>query len=478
MNNSPRVFISYAWTSSEHIEWVIQLASELRSFGVDIVLDKWDLKEGHDAHAFMEQMVTDPAVQKVIMICDEVYASKANARSGGVGTEAQIISPNLYGKRDQSKFVAVVREKDSDGNAHVPAFYSTRIHIDMSDDDLYSANLEQLLRWIFDKPAHPKPPIGKKPSYLDSADNTQIGNSALHRAAFDALKSSKANALMLTEDYLESVVTGLEEIRLLGVNRMEVIENEVLQRIEQFSPTKNELIDIFQQLARSHDISDAHDMIVRFVEQLLRYKIIPDHITQYNDESLDHYRFIVSEIFLCLMTCLIKREKFHFAETILGSKFLFPARHNGPSTLVSFMAFEGNPSSLNTRNRRLQLNRISPQADLLKQRCVGSQIQFRDMMQAEFVLFLRSYVDALKSTKMLRPWYPQTLVYSVDSITSFDIFLRASSQKYFEKLRPLLAVHSVEELRLFVERMTPPRFDWDVAEIPLLSNLDTLGTEP
>src|SRR5450631_3686414 len=47
--------------------------------------------EGHDSIAFMEKMVTDPTVEKVIIVSDRVYAEKADGRRGGVGTEAQII---------------------------------------------------------------------------------------------------------------------------------------------------------------------------------------------------------------------------------------------------------------------------------------------------------------------------------------------------------------------------------------------------
>ncbi len=64
----PKAFISYSWSSPQHEQWVISLATELRASGVDAILDKWDLKEGHDAVAFMETMVTDPEVTKVILV--------------------------------------------------------------------------------------------------------------------------------------------------------------------------------------------------------------------------------------------------------------------------------------------------------------------------------------------------------------------------------------------------------------------------
>ena len=149
--DNPRLFISYSWSSPEHEQWVLKLSTELRENGVDVILDKWDLKEGQDADVFMEKMVADETVKKVAMICDKVYAEKANSRKGGVGTEAQIISRKIYEETDQNKFVAVVVEKDDDGKAYVPVYYQSRIYIDLSDNNLYDKNFDQLLRWVYDK---------------------------------------------------------------------------------------------------------------------------------------------------------------------------------------------------------------------------------------------------------------------------------------------------------------------------------------
>src|SRR5258706_8852268 len=73
---APKCFISYSWTSPEHQAWVLQFATELREHGVDVILDKWDLKEGQDANAFMEKMVSDKAVTKVILLRSEEHTSE------------------------------------------------------------------------------------------------------------------------------------------------------------------------------------------------------------------------------------------------------------------------------------------------------------------------------------------------------------------------------------------------------------------
>jgi hypothetical protein len=59
-DTSPKLFISYSWSNPEHEQFVLDIATELVESGIDVILDKWDLKEGHDSYAFMEKMVADP----------------------------------------------------------------------------------------------------------------------------------------------------------------------------------------------------------------------------------------------------------------------------------------------------------------------------------------------------------------------------------------------------------------------------------
>ena len=61
----PKVFISYSWTSVEHEQFVMDLATSLCNHGVDAILDKWDLKPGQDKYVFMESMVVDTEVSPV-----------------------------------------------------------------------------------------------------------------------------------------------------------------------------------------------------------------------------------------------------------------------------------------------------------------------------------------------------------------------------------------------------------------------------
>src|SRR5437868_5127101 len=102
---NPKVFVSYSWTSREFQALVKEWADRLIGDHVDVVMDIYDLKEGDDKYAFMEQMVTDATVTHVLIFSDNMYAEKADAREAGVGTESQIISREVYEKVTQSKFI-------------------------------------------------------------------------------------------------------------------------------------------------------------------------------------------------------------------------------------------------------------------------------------------------------------------------------------------------------------------------------------
>jgi len=162
---NPKVFISYSWSNSEK---VIELAERLMANGVEIILDKWDLKEGQDKYAFMEQSVNDTTIDKILIICDKVYTEKANSREGGIGDETIIISPEIYGKMKQEKFIPVIFEKDSNGKPYCPTYIKSRIYIDLSIEDDYEKNYDMLLRNLHNKPLYSKPALGTIPEWLEN----------------------------------------------------------------------------------------------------------------------------------------------------------------------------------------------------------------------------------------------------------------------------------------------------------------------
>lgn len=238
---APKLFMSYSWSNATHEQWVVDLATELRESGIDVILDKWDLKEGHDAISFMEQMVTNPEIKKVAIVSDQTYATKADGRAGGVGTETQIISREVYENQSQEKFVAVVSEKDDQGKPFLPTYYKSRIYIDLSEPDKYIENFEKLQRWVFDKPLYQKPALGERPAFLSDGEHTSLGTTPAFKRCIDAIKNSKPYAAGALDEYCELFAKNFERFRIQNVEGHE-FDDEVIKNIGAFLPYRNEAI--------------------------------------------------------------------------------------------------------------------------------------------------------------------------------------------------------------------------------------------
>lgn len=160
------VFISYSWTNESHEKWVLNLANRLIRDGIQVILDKWDLKEGQDIYNFMEQMVKSDKIDKVLIVCDKGYKEKAEKRKGGVGTETEIITPEIYNNVNQEKFIPIVAEVDCGNNPYIPTYIRTRVYIDLSSSDKFEKGYEKLIRNLYQKPKYQKPNLGTPPHWL------------------------------------------------------------------------------------------------------------------------------------------------------------------------------------------------------------------------------------------------------------------------------------------------------------------------
>lgn len=475
---NPKLFISYSLSSPDHERAVLEIATELREAGIDVLIDKWDLREGHDAHAFMEKMVSDPEIKKVAIMCDRAYVSKANDRKGGVGTETQIITPEIYAKQEQSKFVAVVMERDDDGKPCLPIYYKSRIFIDLSDPSSYATEFEKILRWVYDQPLHKKPDIGQKPAFLLEDERTiRLATSALSRRSIDSLKNGREQAIPATNEYLSQLTAELEKFRI--TEKIEPFDEQFIKNIEDFIPYRNEAISVFSTIAGYKDSADMNRVLHRFFENLIPYFSKPDGVTQWNEWDFDNFKFIVHELYLYAVACFIKYERFDAAVLLMGDFYIPGRSDHGRDVMAPFTVFREYLRILEHRKNRLKSRRISLHADLIKERCKGVSIDFRALMQADFVLFMRSSVEFDQDSR----WWPETLLYIGNYSGAFEVFARSKSATYFEIAKKLLAINSKADLQRVLESFRTeggrlPRWDHTSFSPEKLLGYDQIATKP
>jgi hypothetical protein len=197
-SKAPSAFISYSHDSVAHRDWVRALAERLTSNGIHVVLDQWDLSLGAELTRFMERSLAE--CDFVILICTEMYAEKANERTGGVGYETTMLSNLLLAQAPiasdgRSRVILVVRQTRKP--AVLPRFAGSRLYVDLSDGTAES-NFDDLLRALHNVPRHVRPPMGANP-YAGSAQPRTSPSLATPsestRALTRAFRSARADGI-------------------------------------------------------------------------------------------------------------------------------------------------------------------------------------------------------------------------------------------------------------------------------------------
>jgi hypothetical protein len=446
----PKVFISYSWTTSEHEQFVVDLATTLRGHGIDAVLDKWDLKPGHDKYVFMESMVVDPSVQKVLVICDRKYQEKANARAGGVGTESQIISQELYGRVKQTKFVPIVCEYDDDGQPCLPVFMKGLIYIDLSSDERYGVGLDELLRLVYEQPYHQKPKLGGAPAFVASPGASYVKELA---AALRAIQDGKTNHQGLESLFVKSLLA--EVAKLYVTPTGEGYDEEVFQAISSTKVLRDQLAEYVDVVAAfSGDDPSSLNPFHKLLEGLGAHFGLPADQGTFYPGWADPFSFFALEALLVQTAALLRHQRWKSLRRLLSATYIVQSPQRRESGAESYTAFDQNIVSLDEhRNRRLQLNRVCVSADVLKERCSSDKTSFPELLEADVFLMLGSIARSFSPTALEqwpRIWRARTTIYSPYG-NKFPTFMRSADDDTRNGIHHAISVTSGADLQVRLE---------------------------
>ena len=443
---SPKVFISYSWSSAVHQSLVKQWAEQLVADGVDVVLDIYDLKEGHDKFAFMERMVTDASVTHVLIVSDKTYSTKADARDSGVGTESQIISKEVYDKVEQSKFVPIVCEFDEKGEPFLPTFFKSRIWINFSTPEATNENWEQLVRLLYGKPIHEKPLLGKSPVYVREG-TVSPSNPAYRKYGTlkQALMQGKPGLALYRTDFLDSCIAHADSLRVRERPVVDSLGEKVLTDCGQLKHLRNQIVDWVIFEATAAPTEEFAEELVTFLERLRELKSRPPEIDSWSDAWSEAHSLFLYETFLYVIAALLKTGDSRALHEIFNSHYLLPQTDRyGDERFDTFDCFYASSETLKTllasEGRRL----YSPAAELLKRQADREDLPFGEIIQAELLVLLMVFI--MPKTR----WYPQTLLYAQRN-KDYPFFIRATQHKGFKKLATITGIDDAEVLRSTVK---------------------------
>lgn len=447
MEKIPKVFISYSWTTPQHEEKVLALATRLMSHGVDIVLDKWDLKEGQDKYAFMEQTVTNPEIDKVLLICDRVYAEKADKRAGGVGDETTIISAELYGKTSQEKFIPVIFEVDEEGKPYCPVYAKSRIYIDLStEDDRYESEYEKLLRNIHQKPIYKKPALGNRPEWIEneSVDLSPIRDIIRQIKGYTGNNQAKGEALL--HKFMDLYI---EAIREFTVKDEQITGEKVVQVIGKMKPIRDLYIDFLDALIFTG--IPLTNVLPYFIENIYNRSMVTEG-NSHGSYDFEYFQFLVWELFICTIAFLYHYEKYkEIKDVVTHTYFLresyFSSSRTKPCSFVAFRNWfrlieeDYKPKSSTPNN-------FCCAADILVSREKLPVITKESLSFADILLCQLSYIFNVTDNVYEDHWFPMSYFYNNSACNEWGKFI---STGYCEKVKTLYGANTVEELKNIIK---------------------------
>ncbi len=153
---TPVVFISFSRESEEHIQWVRELAAQLRNDGVDARLDEWEVAPGGDLSNYMSSSIRKAGT--ILLICTPEYRRKfesVGSRLSGVAFEARLINADVM-KGNAARYVPIIRKGTDDDS--VPLLFGASYRLDFTDSEIDQPVYNNLLARLFHQPSG-RPPL-------------------------------------------------------------------------------------------------------------------------------------------------------------------------------------------------------------------------------------------------------------------------------------------------------------------------------
>ena len=163
--------------------------------------------------------------------------------------------------------------------------------------------------------------------------------------------------------------------------------------------------------------------------------------------DLDNYNFILHEIFLYTTAVLLKFDRLENAAYLISKRY-YVVQGSSHGFMSSFDDIHKHMGSLERRNERLEIDTEALRADFLRERCRGTEITLNDLMQADFTIFLRAELDHFP---LYSKWWPELLTFLREVGGSADIYVRAQTKDYFDRLSQVLGINEPRDLQQLID---------------------------
>lgn len=443
----PKVFISYAWGTDEYQQKVLDFCTRLyNECGIEVLIDKWSMEAGHDTYDFMERCVKDPSVHYVIMLLDKNYAEKADMRQGGVGTETQIISQEVYSDTIQKKFIPVIFERGSDEMIYKPTYLKSRLHFDLTKED---ANTEfmRLVKHLYGEKTNPIPKIkGKKPDWVSQPEIIPTAVSGL----LFTIQNIKDDNLLRNE-IKEALKLIREDVFLIEPTSEEKAKFQTepqsfLDYLGAFRAYRDVFIKTLGYIIHKDYIVD---ILADFFED---YRQIQNDYISSDEHSLQARSALLHEMFIYTIALLWRKEEYSKIHNLITrTYFLCGQSRDNKAVNFTEIVYAGADTNL-IENSKKKVDNKNYHSGLAHHWSEHVMAGF-SLVQVTFADILIYNLSILEETENTWHWFPMLYIYGLNNAIFSGLATRLKSVHQLKRLAGLFGDVSSEVINTKIQKM-------------------------
>lgn len=433
----PKVFISYAWLNDDFNRKVSEFVNRLRQDGIDTIFDQTDLKFGQSMPHFMESTVRDSGITNVLMLLTPEYKEKADSKTGGVGTETQIISAEVYQDVDNTKFIPVIFDKrGKDFKDCLPIYLKSRYFIDLSDIETYESNYNSLVRTLYGAPTSIKTQLGSKPEWVDNPDSINYDQNAIGFIKNYAIGNSDKYVILKSKEIYSRLIKQIKAINFQN----DFDPNFFKSEYSKLTSIRNTFLYLVSEIVVNDNL---FDFLIYCFDQLSSY------INELRFTNSSRYKFSLLTIFKheLIVSCIVilyKANRYNVIYSLISTSYISYSENMGVAFNSYFYCYskvydfceELNVALSPDKNRRLYCGL----ADFWVRNTCVPLISIEDFVNADILI---SNLTRLNGDR----WFPLSYVYCARNPKWLrNIAVSLTSKTLAQRLLGLFGVSNFDEL--------------------------------
>ena len=243
-------------------------------------------------------------------------------KTGGVGTETQIISVEVYQDVDNTKFIPVIFDKRGKNFKDcLPIYLKSRYSIDLSDIETYENNYNSLVRTLYGAPISIKIPLGLKPDWVDNPDSINYDQNAIGFIKNYAINNSDKYVILKGKEIYSRIIKQIKDINFQNDFDLNFFKNEY----SKLTTTRNTFLNLVSEIVVNDNI---FDFLIYCFDQLSSY------INELRFANSSRYKVSLLTIFKheLLVSCiaiLYKANRYNVIHSLISTSYISYSENMG-----------------------------------------------------------------------------------------------------------------------------------------------------